>query len=174
MTNARFAALHGLSSPCPPLDDARSASQIARSSRAASAEDRKSGALPSGGCRLRSGFGASLIPFRPLRHPLKPPSARPQRFLSFAPDEAKCCQCNRIYSKPLTTCSPQAKHYANYSMHNMVRMPPTLFLVGPGGPLMFMPESLPAIREIARAMLKVEGVGRATQGAFSSLPRVRR
>ena len=37
----------------------------------------------------------------------------------------------------------QAEHYANYSMRNMGRMPPTLFLVGPDGPLMFMPESLP-------------------------------
>jgi hypothetical protein len=37
----------------------------------------------------------------------------------------------------------QAEHYANYSMSNMGRMPPTLFLIGPDGPMMFMPESLP-------------------------------
>jgi hypothetical protein len=36
----------------------------------------------------------------------------------------------------------QAEHYANYSMRNMGRVPPTLFLIGPDGPLMFMPESL--------------------------------
>ena len=36
----------------------------------------------------------------------------------------------------------QAEHYANYSMRNMGRMPPTLFLIGPDGPLMLMPESL--------------------------------
>lgn len=36
----------------------------------------------------------------------------------------------------------RAEHYANYSMRNMGRMPPTLFLIGPDGPLMFMPESL--------------------------------
>ncbi len=36
----------------------------------------------------------------------------------------------------------QAEHYANYSMRNMGRMPPTLFLIGPDGPLMFMPQSL--------------------------------
>jgi hypothetical protein len=36
----------------------------------------------------------------------------------------------------------QAQHYAEYSMRNMGRMPPTLFLIGPDGPLMFMPESL--------------------------------
>ena len=36
----------------------------------------------------------------------------------------------------------RAEHYASYSMRNMGRMPPTLFLIGPDGPLMFMPESL--------------------------------
>jgi hypothetical protein len=36
----------------------------------------------------------------------------------------------------------QAEHYANYSMRNMGRVPPTLFLIGPDGPMMFMPESL--------------------------------
>jgi hypothetical protein len=36
----------------------------------------------------------------------------------------------------------QAEHYANYSMRNMGRMPPTVLLVSPDGPLMFMPESL--------------------------------
>lgn len=36
----------------------------------------------------------------------------------------------------------QAEHYANFSMRNMGRLPPTLFLIGPDGPLMFMPESL--------------------------------
>lgn len=36
----------------------------------------------------------------------------------------------------------QAEHYANYSMRNMGRMPPTLFLIGPDGPLLFIPESV--------------------------------
>jgi hypothetical protein len=36
----------------------------------------------------------------------------------------------------------QAEHYANYSMRNMGRLPPTLFLLGSEGPMMFMPESL--------------------------------
>ena len=36
----------------------------------------------------------------------------------------------------------QAEHYANYSMRNMGRLPPMLFLVGPDGPMMFTPESL--------------------------------
>jgi hypothetical protein len=36
----------------------------------------------------------------------------------------------------------QAEHYANYSMRNIGRLPATLFLVGPDGPLMFMSESL--------------------------------
>jgi hypothetical protein len=35
-----------------------------------------------------------------------------------------------------------AEHFANYSMRNMGSMPPMLFLIGPDGPLMFMPESL--------------------------------
>ena len=36
----------------------------------------------------------------------------------------------------------QAEQYANHSMRNLGRMPPTLFLIGPDGPRMFMPESL--------------------------------
>jgi hypothetical protein len=35
-----------------------------------------------------------------------------------------------------------AEHYANFSMRNLGRLPPTLFLIGPDGPVMFMPESL--------------------------------
>lgn len=37
----------------------------------------------------------------------------------------------------------QAEHYANYTMRSMGRIPPTLFLVGPDGSLMFMPKSPP-------------------------------
>ena len=36
----------------------------------------------------------------------------------------------------------QAEHYAEFCMRNSGRMPPTLFLIGPDGPLMFMPESV--------------------------------
>jgi len=36
----------------------------------------------------------------------------------------------------------QAEHYADHSMRNIGRLPPTLFLIGSEGPLMFMPESL--------------------------------
>ena len=36
----------------------------------------------------------------------------------------------------------QAEHYANYSMRNIGRLPPTVFLFGSDGLLMFMPESL--------------------------------
>ena len=36
----------------------------------------------------------------------------------------------------------QAEHYANHSIRNIGRLPPTLFLIGPDGPLMLMPESL--------------------------------
>ncbi len=35
-----------------------------------------------------------------------------------------------------------AEHYANFSMRNMGRMPPTLFLIGPNGPFMFIPDNL--------------------------------
>ena len=45
--------------------------------------------------------------------------------------------------KTLDDLLAQAEHYANYSMRNMGRMPPTLFLIGADGPLMLMPESLP-------------------------------
>ena len=36
----------------------------------------------------------------------------------------------------------QAEHYANYSMRNIGRLPPTLFLIGSKGPVMFLPEAL--------------------------------
>jgi hypothetical protein len=36
----------------------------------------------------------------------------------------------------------QAEHYANYCMRNTGRVTPALFLIGPDGPLMFVPESL--------------------------------
>jgi hypothetical protein len=52
VTNARFASLHGLPVVRMPPDDARSASQIARSSRACMVQD--AGAA---GFRLRPGGG---------------------------------------------------------------------------------------------------------------------
>jgi hypothetical protein len=65
--------------PCPPFDDARSASQIARSSRACMVQDRRSSGLPSAARRraLRSGFvslGAALRP--PLHFPRSPTADR--------------------------------------------------------------------------------------------------
>ena len=36
----------------------------------------------------------------------------------------------------------QAAHYADFCLHNSGRMPPTLFLLGADGPLMFMPQNL--------------------------------
>ena len=36
----------------------------------------------------------------------------------------------------------QAEHYANYSMRNLGRVPPTLFLIGADGPVLFIPENL--------------------------------
>jgi hypothetical protein len=76
--------------PCSPLDDTRSASQTARSSRACILQSRRRGRLPSGAGRRRSGFGASLISFRPLRLPLHAVIPRPKRFLFFASCKARC------------------------------------------------------------------------------------
>jgi hypothetical protein len=36
----------------------------------------------------------------------------------------------------------QAEHYANYSMRNIGRVPPALFLLGADGPVMFLPENM--------------------------------
>jgi hypothetical protein len=36
----------------------------------------------------------------------------------------------------------QAEHYADHSMRNFGRVPPTLFLIGADGPAMFIPENL--------------------------------
>ena len=44
--------------------------------------------------------------------------------------------------KTLDDLLAQAEHYANYSMRNMGRVPPTLFLIGADGPVLFMPENL--------------------------------
>jgi hypothetical protein len=44
--------------------------------------------------------------------------------------------------KTLDDLLAQAEHYANYSMRNMGRVPPTLFLIGADGPAMFIPENL--------------------------------
>ncbi len=63
--------------PCPPLDDARSASQTARSSRACMVQGRRSGGLPSAARRraLRSGCDSLNSPVR-LRSTF--PARRPQ------------------------------------------------------------------------------------------------
>jgi hypothetical protein len=44
--------------------------------------------------------------------------------------------------KTLDDLLAQAEHYANYSMRNMGRVPPTLFLIGADGPVLFMPENM--------------------------------
>ena len=36
----------------------------------------------------------------------------------------------------------QAEHYADYSLRNMGRVPPTLFLIGADGPVLFIPENM--------------------------------
>jgi len=55
---------------------------------------------------------------------------------------------NRIFAvqpdklKNLDHLLAQAEHYTNYSMRSIGRLPPTLFLIGLDGALMFMPDSL--------------------------------
>ena len=59
-----------------------------------------------------------------------------------------CCRHTLLPVQPepkletLDDLLAQAEHYANFSMRNMGRLPPTLFLIGSDGPLMFVPESL--------------------------------
>ena len=44
--------------------------------------------------------------------------------------------------KTLDDLLAQAEHYANYSMRNLGRVPPTLLLIGAAGPAMFIPENM--------------------------------
>ena len=62
--------------PCPPFDDARSASQIARSSRACMVQDRRSGGLPSAARRraLRSGYDSLNASLRSPLHFFRSPT----------------------------------------------------------------------------------------------------
>ena len=66
----------------------------------------------------------------------------PQSILPAFPDSNNIpgVQPNKLEN--LDDLLAQAEHYANYSMRNIGRLPPTLFLIGSKGPLMFMPESL--------------------------------
>jgi hypothetical protein len=51
-----------------------------------------------------------------------------------------CVQPNKLEN--LDDLLAQAEHYANFSMRNIGRLPPTVFLIGSEGLLVFMPESL--------------------------------
>ena len=44
--------------------------------------------------------------------------------------------------KTLDDLLAQAEHYANYSMRNIGRVPPTLFLIGADSPVIFIPENM--------------------------------
>jgi hypothetical protein len=77
----------------------------------------------------------------------------------------------------------QAEHYANYSIRNMGRVPPTLLLIGADGPVLFIPESMTDDRakddfattaRLIKAMLKVKGVKFAQPEHTPRLPRGRR
>ena len=78
MTNARFAAFHGVSVALAPLDQTRSTPQITRSSRAGIGQSRSSGVLPSGtavGVSLRL---RSARRYSPPSAPLPARRARPK------------------------------------------------------------------------------------------------
>ena len=64
----------------------------------------------------------------------------------FLQKAALCCTLSPVQLprqlKTLDDLLAQAEHYANYCMRNTGRVTPALFLVGPDGPLMFVPESL--------------------------------
>jgi len=77
VTNAWFASPPGLPVVRMPLDDARSASQTARSSRACMVHDRKSGRLPSA-ARRRDVALRLRSPRRSSPPPLHFPARRPQ------------------------------------------------------------------------------------------------
>ena len=49
--------------------------------------------------------------------------------------------------KTLDDLLAQAADYAEFCMRNSGRMPPTLFLIGPAGPLLFVPENLAGDRD---------------------------
>jgi hypothetical protein len=137
VTNARFTALHGLAVAPPP--SRRRPFHFTNRALVTSWHPHSAvspAMLPSGACRRRYGFGASLISFRPLRLPLHAAIARPKRFLPFASCASKLSAVQPSKLETLDDLLAQAEHYANYSMRNMGRMPPTLFLIGPNGPLM--------------------------------------
>jgi hypothetical protein len=66
----------------------------------------------------------------------------PQSLLPALPVSNKIwgVQPNRLEN--LDDLLAQAEHYANHSMRNIGRLPPTLFLIGSKGPLVYTPESL--------------------------------
>ena len=142
MTNARLALLHGLPVAPSPSDDARSTSQTARSSRASIRKMPHERWASVGRWRRRFSYAASLNSV-----PSASPSAsrrhrQTEAFLAIRIVRSKILPVQPSKLETLDDLLAQAEHYANYSMRNTGRMPPTLFLIGPDGPLMLMPESL--------------------------------
>ena len=73
----------------------------------------------------------------------------------------------------------QAEHYANYSMRKIGRLPPTLFLIGSKGPLIYTPESLEDEAEkddfattarLSTTLSRAQRVSRAEQALARSSP----
>jgi len=68
--------------------------------------------------------------------------AGPQSILPAFPVSSKILGVQPSRLENLDDLLAQAEHYANHSMRNIGHLPPTLFLIGSKGPVMFMPESL--------------------------------
>ena len=69
-------------------------------------------------------------------------AASPQSILPAFPVSSQIPGVQQSRLEHLDDLLVQAKHYANHSMRNIGHLPPTLFLIGSEGLLMFMPESL--------------------------------
>ena len=99
--------------------------------------------LPSGVGVVAPATRLHSTPFCPLRLPLARRHLQTEAFLAFRIVRSKI---SPVQPKPkpesLDDLLVNAEHYANFSMRNIGRLPPTLFLIGPDGSLMFMPESL--------------------------------
>jgi hypothetical protein len=99
--------------------------------------------LPSGAWCRRSDRAASLISFRLLRLRLHATKHPPEAVLAFRFMHSKIWPVPQPSQlKTLDDLLAQAAHYAEFCMRNSGKMPPTLFLIGTDGPLMFLPESL--------------------------------
>ena len=99
--------------------------------------------LPSGAWRRRSDCATSLISFRLLRLRLHAAKHPTEAILAFHIMHGKISPVPPPSQlKTLDDLLAQAAHYAEFCMRNSGKMPPTLFLIGTDGPMLFIPENL--------------------------------